>query len=99
MLRRRRDLREILPDATEEMSYGIPAFALAGKKIAGFGYYKNHCSYFPHSGSVLPQLAAELEGYRWTKGTLQFPIDQSLPKPLLALLVDERCGQLDDDPR
>jgi uncharacterized protein YdhG (YjbR/CyaY superfamily) len=90
----RRMLREVLPDATEAMSYGVPAFKVEGKPVAGYAYYKNHCSYFPHSGSVLPELADELQSYQWSKGTLKFPVDQPLAGPLLTRLVEERLAQL-----
>ena len=90
----RTSLREILPDAAEELSYGVPAFKVEGAAVAGYAFFKNHCSYFPHSGSVLPQLADELGSYEWSKGTLRFPIDEPLPMPLLARLVEARLKEL-----
>lgn len=71
----RTTLREILPGATEAISYGKPAFKVNDKAIAGYAYYKDHCSYFPHSGTVLTELADEIDGYEWSKGTLKFPVD------------------------
>jgi hypothetical protein len=41
----------IVPDAEQCISYGMPAFKLGGKTIAGFAAFKNHLSYLPHSGS------------------------------------------------
>jgi uncharacterized protein YdhG (YjbR/CyaY superfamily) len=72
----------------------MPAFKVGGKAVAGYAYYKEHCSYFPHSGGVLPEHADELEPYSWTKGTLRFPIDQPLPKSLVKRLVETRLRQL-----
>lgn len=86
----RATLREVLPVASEGMSYGVPAFLIEGKAVAGYAYSKNHCSYFPHSGSILPAMAAELTSYSWSKGTLRFPIDQPLPQALVARLVEAR---------
>ena len=54
---------EILPEAGQGISYGVPAFKVRGKAIAGFAAFKNHLSYLPHSGSVFPRLHDELEGY------------------------------------
>lgn len=48
-------LRQI-PDAEEGISYGMPAFKVNGKVIAGFAGFKHHLSYFPHSASVIPEL-------------------------------------------
>ena len=86
----RRTLRELLPEATEGLSYGVPAFKMEGEPVAGYAYHRNHCGYYPHSESVLSQLADELSGYKWSKGTLKFPIDEPLPKSLVAQLVDTR---------
>ncbi len=72
----------------------MPAFKVEGRAVAGYAHFKNHCSYFPHSGSVLPQLGDDLTGYRWSQGTLQFPIDQSLPPALVRRLVEVRLEQL-----
>jgi uncharacterized protein YdhG (YjbR/CyaY superfamily) len=90
----RETLHELLPDASEEMSYGMPAFKVSGKAVAGYAYFKNHCSYFPHSGTVLPEAADALDDYDWDKGTLRFPPDKPLPKSLVGRLVDIRMEQL-----
>ena len=95
LIQLRSTLREILPDATEELSYGVPAFKVNGKPVAGYAYFAGHCSYFPHSGSVLADFATELEPYDWSKGTLRFPIDHTLPRSLVTQLVQARLTQLD----
>jgi uncharacterized protein YdhG (YjbR/CyaY superfamily) len=53
----RKDILEIVPNAQECISYGMPAFRVEGKVVAGFAAFKNHLSYLPHSGSVLLALA------------------------------------------
>jgi uncharacterized protein YdhG (YjbR/CyaY superfamily) len=95
LLELRAALRRLLPEAEECLSYGVPAFKVAGKAVAGYAYFKNHCSYFPHSGSVLPELTDdELAGYEWSKGTLKFPPGEPLPESLVARLVEVRLEQL-----
>lgn len=83
-------LRELLPEAEEGLAYGVPVFKENGKAIAGYAYFKKHCSYFPHSGSVLSAVAGELGDYEWSKGTLKFPPDQPLSRKLVRRLVDVR---------
>jgi uncharacterized protein YdhG (YjbR/CyaY superfamily) len=83
----------IVPDAEQCISYGMPAFKLRGKTIAGFAAFKNHLSYLPHSGSVITRLAEETEGYTKTKGSLHFPIDKPLPKTLVKKLLDDRMAE------
>ena len=56
----RRDILDTVPGAEQGISYGLPAFRVEGKVIAGFAAFKHHLSYLPHSGSVFPELAEEL---------------------------------------
>ncbi len=84
---------EIVPDAEQVISYGLPAFRVAGKTIAGFGAFKDHLSYLPFSGSVLPQLSDDLKGYTTTKSALHFPIDRPLPKALVERLIAVRLAE------
>jgi uncharacterized protein YdhG (YjbR/CyaY superfamily) len=88
LLALRATLRELLPDADETLSYGMPAFLVGGKPVAGYAWAKHHCSYYPHSGAVLSDLADELDGYDWSKGTLRFPI-----RPAPAPPADRTAGR------
>jgi uncharacterized protein YdhG (YjbR/CyaY superfamily) len=90
----RETLRSLLPDAKEELSYGVPAFKVNGKAVAGYAAFKNHCSYFPHSGSILSQMADDVTAYTWSKGTLQFPADHPPPADLVRRLVELRLAQI-----
>jgi uncharacterized protein YdhG (YjbR/CyaY superfamily) len=89
----RRTILEIVPDAEQVISYKVPAFRVHGRIVAGFAAFKQHLSYLPFSGSVLPALASELEGYTMTKSALHFPVDRPLPKTLVRKLIDARREQ------
>lgn len=89
----RQQLRKLLPQAQECISYGMPGFRYQGKMIAGFAAFKGHVSYFPHSGKVLPEIADQLGDYEWNTGTLRFAVDQPLPDELVKLLVEIRLEQ------
>jgi uncharacterized protein YdhG (YjbR/CyaY superfamily) len=93
----RRTILEIVPDAEQVISYGVPAFRVHGMTIAGFAAFRNHLSYLPFSGSVLPALADDLERYTMTKSALHFPVDRPLSKPLVKKLIAARLGE--DPPR
>ncbi len=88
----RRTILEVVPEAEEGISYRVPAFRLHGQVIAGFAAFKNHLSYLPFSGSVLGQLADELNAYTMTKSSLHFPIDRPLPKALVKRLIAVRLA-------
>ena len=66
-----------MPEAEQVISYRVPAFRVRGKTVAGFAAFRDHLSYLPFSGSVLSQLADELEGYTMTKSALHFPADRA----------------------
>ena len=95
--RLRQTILAVIPEAEEGISYGVPAFRLQGKVVAGFAAFKNHLSYLPHSGSVFPELGDELATYKMTSGSLHFPIDSPLPKSLVERLVRVRIAQAAPD--
>jgi uncharacterized protein YdhG (YjbR/CyaY superfamily) len=89
----RLSILDVIPEAEQCISYGLPAFRVQGKVIAGFGAFKNHLSYLPHSGSVFPELGDELAEYKTSSGALQFPVDVPLSKALVERLVATRLRQ------
>ena len=89
----RRQIRSIIPEAEECISYGLPAFRLNGVVVAGFCGTVKGCSYFPFSGSTLRTLAPQVKGYEQTKGSLHFRADQPLPMTLVRRLVRTRVAE------
>lgn len=90
----RRAIRAVVPDAEEVISYGMPAFAVHGKVVAGFAAFQHHLAYLPHSGQVLDDLGDALAGYERTAGSLHFPVDQPLPDDLVRRLVEAKLARL-----
>jgi uncharacterized protein YdhG (YjbR/CyaY superfamily) len=90
----RRSILAVIPEAEQCISYGMPAFKVRGKTVAGFAAFKNHLSYLPHSGSVIERLGGDLGGYQSTKGSLHFAIDEPLPPALVNKLVNTRMQEL-----
>lgn len=89
----RRTILEIVPQAEQMISYGVPAFRAGGTTVAGMAAFRNHLSYLPFSGSVFAQLADELDGYTMTKGSLHFPVDRPLSKALVKRLIAVRLAE------
>lgn len=83
----------LVPNAEQGISYGVPAFRLEGKTIAGFAAFKHHLSYLPHSGRVIGRLERETERYTKTKGALHFAVDEPLPEALVKKLLDARMAE------
>ena len=89
----RKTILRIVPEAEQGISYGVPAFKVRGKTIAGFAAFKDHLSYLPHSGSVFPELREKLEGYSTSSGALRFNTNEPLPRPLVEKLIALRLHQ------
>lgn len=89
----RRTILEIVPDADEGISYGVPAFRVGKKVVAGFAAFKDHLSYLPFSGSVLGRVP-EAAGLEQTKSALHFPVDKPLPKALVKKLISVRMREI-----
>jgi uncharacterized protein YdhG (YjbR/CyaY superfamily) len=89
----RRRILEVVPGAEQGLSYGVPAFRLDGKVVAGLAAFKSHLSYLPHSGSVLSAMKEKLGGYAQTKSALHFPIDEPLPRELIKKLIEVKLRQ------
>lgn len=89
-------LRLLLPGAEEVISYAMPGFRLNGKMIAGYAGHARNCGYYPHSDTIVPQLAAELDGlgYRHTDGAVQFTPARPLPDPIVDRLVALRLAEV-----
>lgn len=89
----RATIRSVVPsEATEGISYGMPAFRYKGALVA-YAAFKNHCSFFPMQASLIDQMQEELKGYRTAKGTLQFPLDKPLAASLVKKMVKRRVAE------
>ena len=80
------------PEATEAISYGMPAFRYKGGLVA-YAAFAKHCSFFPMSAAVIVAFQNELKGFETSKGTIRFPVDKPLPAALVKKLVKARMAQ------
>lgn len=89
----RRAVHAAAPGVEECISYGMPAFRLNGKLIAGFKAAADHCSFHPMSGDTVATLKADLAGYETSRGTIRFSTRTGLPAPLIRKLVKARIAE------
>jgi uncharacterized protein YdhG (YjbR/CyaY superfamily) len=89
----RETIRDIAPEATESIAYGMPAFRHRGRFLVSYAAYKRHCSLFPASKAVMEELGAELKTYFSGKGTLQFQADEPIPPELVKKVVKIRLEE------
>lgn len=79
------------PEATEKISYRMPAYFQNGVLIY-FAAFKNHIGIFPpvrEDAALLKQLAP----YAGPKGNLRFPLDKPIPLNLITRIVKLRLKQ------
>jgi uncharacterized protein YdhG (YjbR/CyaY superfamily) len=79
------------PDAEEAIKYGIPTFVLSGN-LAHFAAFERHIGFYP-TPSGIEKFKDELSEYHFAKGSVQFPLDQSVPFSLIRKIVKFRVKE------
>ena len=92
MLRRlRATIAKAAPDATETISYGIPAFKLR-RILVYFAAFKHHIGLYPPvKGNAALEKA--IAPYAGEKGNLRFPIERKIPYALISRIAKFRATQ------
>jgi uncharacterized protein YdhG (YjbR/CyaY superfamily) len=87
----RRTIRKAAPDATEVISYQMPAYKYLGMLVYFAGYEK-HIGFYPMP-SAIQQFKKELAVFKNAKGSVQFPLGQPLPLDLVSRMVQFRVQE------
>jgi uncharacterized protein YdhG (YjbR/CyaY superfamily) len=82
---------EAAPKAEEVISYNMPAFKLH-TVLVYYAAYKNHIGFYPTPNPII-FFKQELATYTTSKGAIQFPINQPLPKALIKKIVKFRVNE------
>jgi uncharacterized protein YdhG (YjbR/CyaY superfamily) len=86
-------IRSAVPrEAVEVISYRMPAFKL-GRVLVWYAAFADHVSLFP-GGSVLVRFENDLADFKTSKGTIQVPLDRSLPTALIKRIVRARVAEI-----
>jgi len=91
----RRRIVARVPDASEGISYGMPAVRYRNRFIVSYAGWARHCSLYPLTGSARLAHAAELEGLSTDKGTIRFTPPQRPSDELLATILADRMASID----
>ncbi len=89
----RQIIRELTPEAEGTMNYGIPTFKLNGMNLVHFAAFKNHIGFYP-TPSAIVAFKKELAPYKQAKGSVQFPIDESIPFDIIKKMVKFRMKEV-----
>lgn len=85
-------IKQAVPNATEYISYGMPAYKYE-KPFIGFAAMKIHIGLYPMSGSFVAAHQKELAGYATSKGAIRLPLDKPLPVGLIMRIVKIRIRE------
>jgi uncharacterized protein YdhG (YjbR/CyaY superfamily) len=89
----RKTIKAAAPEATETISYQMPAFKDRGRFLVSYAAFKDHCSLFPASNAVMEALGNELQPYFSGKGTLRFQPGKPIPAALVRKIVKARLQE------
>lgn len=78
-------IKELVPEATEKISYQMPTFYLGGN-LVHFAAFKNHIGFYPTPNGI-EAFREELSKYKGAKGSVQFPLNQPIPYELIRKIV------------
>ncbi len=87
----RKIIRKSAPVAEEIISYNIPTFK-GNKNLVHYAAFKEHIGFYP-GPSAIDMFSKELEKYHTSKGTVQFPMTDSLPESLIKSIVEFRVEE------
>lgn len=87
----RRAIAQAAPEATECISYGMPAFR-QGRVLVYFAGYARHVGFYP-TPSGMVAFAERFQGLVHSKGAVQFPMDAPMPLDLVREITTFRVAE------
>ena len=84
-------IKKAAPKSVEVISYGMPAFK-QNKVLVYFAAGKNHIGFYPTPKPIIV-FSKELEGYKTSKGAIQFPLDKKIPLTLISRITKYRVKE------
>jgi uncharacterized protein YdhG (YjbR/CyaY superfamily) len=84
--------KQVLPDAIEKMSYGMPCFSQK-QNVVYFAAFKNHIGFYPTASGV-KAFENELNGLNYSKGAIQFPLNKPIPRELIRKIILFRLEEI-----
>ena len=91
----RGQLKTLLPDHIECLSYAMPGFRQPGPKgkmVAGYAAFTHHIGLYPHSGSIIPQI--DCSPFQTSKSGVLFAPDTPPPLALITRIIRARQAEL-----
>ena len=87
--------REVVPEAEEGTSYGMPALLYRGKGLIATVRAKRFLSLYPYSGTVIASALEALSDFETTRGSIHYSAEHQLPEAILRRIVEARRAEID----
>jgi uncharacterized protein YdhG (YjbR/CyaY superfamily) len=92
----RKIAKQVVPDAQEVISYGMPTLQYKGKSFLGFNAHVKHIGIYPYGGEeteVFKDRISELH-YGFSSGAIRVPYDKPIPEALLKEIIKHRIKRI-----
>ncbi|WP_336690306.1 MULTISPECIES: iron chaperone [unclassified Chryseobacterium] len=79
----------------EYIGYQMPAFRYKNRPVVYFAGYKKHIGFYPGAEGI-KRFESEFKenGYKFSKGAVQFPLNDNLPENLIKKIVQFRLEEI-----
>jgi uncharacterized protein YdhG (YjbR/CyaY superfamily) len=84
-------IRRCAPGAQESLKWGMPAFSYQ-RILVTFAGFKHHIGFYP-TPSAVRAFASDLSKYATARGSIQFPLEKSLPLALIRKITAFRVRE------
>jgi uncharacterized protein YdhG (YjbR/CyaY superfamily) len=84
----RATIRRAVPRSGEKISYQIPTVTLDGKYLVYYAAWKHHIAVYPVPAGD-EAFEREIAPYRAAKGTLRFPLAETIPYGLIGRVAKQ----------
>ncbi|MGH7600941.1 MAG: iron chaperone [bacterium] len=84
-------IRAAAPGAKESLKWGMPAFSYQ-RILVTFAAYKHHIGFYP-TPSAVRAFASELSKFVTADASIQFPLEKTLPLPLIRKITAFRVRE------
>jgi uncharacterized protein YdhG (YjbR/CyaY superfamily) len=88
----RKTIKNLAPEAIENMAYGMPAYKTNKKPLFYFGGFAKHIGFYA-TPTGHEKFRKQLSIYKQGKGSVQFPLDKPIPYGLIEKIVKFRVKE------
>ena len=86
--------KQVIPDAQEVISYGMPTLKYKGKPFLGFNTHANHIGIYPYGGEEIEVFKDKLKALGISKGAIRVPYNKPVSESLLKEIIKHRIKRI-----